>query len=151
MFHDGELKTFKEILNELFYDWKMTQNPQLHHEKDGGFWVNKTSIFIREHKAYLTYKMDTYLILPEAYLAFIEFYTHFYADDLEFQDFLDDLEDVWMSEGNEWLAHKDGYQMGDLSITVNPDGSGLRKTKNEETTYSKACMEKIARFSKMIS
>lgn len=151
MFHNAELKNFKEILNELFYDWKMTSNPQLHHEKDGGFWVNKTSIFIREHKAYLTYKMDTFLIHPQAYLDFLEFYTHFYADDQEFQDFLDDLEDVWMNDGTEWTETESGYNIGDLSISLFSDGSGLCKTKNEEKKYSKALMEKISRFSKKIT
>lgn len=150
MFHDGELKSFKEILNELFYDWKMTKNPQLHHEKDGGYWVNKTSIFIRDHKAYLTYKMDTFLIHPQAYLAFVEFYTHFYSGDEAFQDFLDDLEDVWLSEGTKWVAKENMYTMGDLKIEIKTDGSGVCTTKNEEKIYSKDLMEKIARFSKMI-
>ena len=149
MDNDSKIKTFKELMDHLFYDWKMTPDPQLHNENDGRYWVNKTTIFIKDHKAYLNYKMSTHLISPKAYQSFLEFFTHFYLNDLEFQVFLDDLEEVWHSEG-EWSETDTSYSLNDLTIIKNLDGSGLRKYKNEDKNYSKNLMEKISRFSKMI-
>ena len=149
MDNDSKIKTFAEIMDHLFYDWKMTPDPQLHNENDGRYWVNKTTIFINEHKAYLNYKISTHLISPKAYQSFIEFYTHFYLNDPEFHSFLDDLEEVWHSEGK-WEETNSLYSCNELTIKKELDGAGLRTYKNEDKIYSKNLMEKISRFSKMI-
>ena len=147
----SKLLNFKGILNEFFYDWGYTPNPQIKQESDGGFWINKTSLFIREGEYHLTYKLDSYLVSPKAFANFQEFYTHLYQGDEEFAAFLDALSDVWMfSKASTFTKTPSGYCFGDLVLTIASDYSGALTLKGEESTLQKSTVEKIERFITML-
>lgn len=92
-----KISSFKELFNEIFYDWGMSTNPQLNKYNDS-FWINKTALGRNVNGVpFLTYKMSEYTIQENVYVKFLEFFEN-YNGDVEFESFLTIISDEWFSE-----------------------------------------------------
>jgi hypothetical protein len=116
MFTNGALTTFKEIMNEFFYDWKMTANPQINKDTDG-YWINKTSLFQENGEYFLTYETSSYSVSESALKSFQDFYSNLYLSDPEFETVLDFIESEW--NDNELKKVSNGFEIGNLKIECN--------------------------------
>ncbi len=140
---DGKIKTFKTLLNSIFYDWGFGSGvqPFLHSSEDG-FWINKTCIFKEEEKYYLTYKMESYEVEEEAF-AKLEIFYELYKNDQDFWTLLNSIENNW--NDNSLLKTKTGFTLGNLEIHF--DGNNYQ-VKEGEYTYltSEACIKKLQKM-----
>ena len=142
MFTHGNIDTFKELMNEFFYDWRMTPNPQVNTEPDG-YWVNKTSLFIRDGEFFLTYKTTSYAVSAAVFSQFKDFYDNLYSHDQDFEVALDYIENEWNS--NELTKVADGFLIGGLKVQLKDFKYYLiNSTQNVEIT--KRTFQKINRF-----
>lgn len=146
-FTDSKLTSFKQIMNEFFYDWGMTKSPQINQSSDRDFWINKTSLFKEEDSFYLTYKMDNYEVSPEAFNAFSDFYHRLYKGDDQFDMVLGFIEDEWFE--NDLQTTATGFNIGELQI-VAEDFKYLLKKPNFSQEISKRTFQKIQSFYQLI-
>lgn len=154
MFTDGTLSTFKEIMNEVFYDWGMTKSPQINEDTDG-FWINKTSLFKKEDKYYLTYKTTCFEVEESAFNSFSNFYHNLYKGDTGFEAVLEDLEGY--SDWHKDIPRKEGMNLiwGNFSLLAenfkyivelkDDDGSVLYKKEVSKVSY-----QKMSKFFEML-
>ena len=103
------INSFKELLNEVFYDWDYYSNNRFKKDNSGrGFSWNKTSLFYKNGEYILEYKMDKYKVDALVYKKFEVFYKTL-ENDNEFIKILDILEQEWFSWDKLHLVNKDNY------------------------------------------
>jgi len=74
--NDHPINTFAELMHEIAYDWMVGSGEKaLHKDKDEhGYWINKTSIYERDGKYYLEYKMNCHEVSKNAFRKLEHFY-----------------------------------------------------------------------------
>lgn len=140
-FSDGSVGSFKEIMNEFFYDWGMTSSPQIHKETEG-FWINKTALFKEDDKFYLTYKTSCFEVSEEAFTQFEKFYAMIEKDQ-EFEDVLSMMENHY--NNNDLQKTNQGFTIGSLSL-VAENLKYMARDSNFEREIKKSTFQKIQAF-----
>lgn len=78
--YDATIDTFAQLMDELAYDWGFGDSDTLHKEKDGRYWINKTTVTPTE----LTYKTSRFKITnPLVYAKLEKFYELLQEEKLE--------------------------------------------------------------------
>lgn len=144
-FTDGTIKTFQEIMKEFFYDWHMTQDPQIKQSPEG-FWINKTSLFLEDGKYYLTYKTDNFEVEPQAFNDFSRFYHDLYVGDSEFEKSLGEIED---NMGEIAIESDQELTIGKVSF-VAKNFKYYQKNNQSEVEISKRTFLKVKKFWEMM-
>lgn len=142
------IDSFKKLLNELFYDWDNYSEPKLKNSLNSGFYTNKTSIYEKDGRCFLNYKTETTQINKKTYKTFIDFYEHLYYNDIEFQEVINYISDVWFEKGTVEIS-----ELGDTillnSLLIKNDTKEICKN-NQILKVSEQTMVKIDFFLNMI-
>ena len=129
------MKSFKDLMNEIFYDWGYTygQGSEITKRKDGSFNINKTDIFFRDDKYLITYKTDCTEISPDLFKNLNKFYD-FYKEDSKFEDLLTIIQDYWYPQEKEFsfVFNDDAYKLNNnLMIKKLSDNRIILSTKDQ--------------------
>jgi len=139
------ISNFKEIINHFFYDWGMTNGPQIQKEDGGqGYWINKTALDLKS----LSYKTEYYEVEESAFVDFEFFFEHLYKDDSEFDLLMGKIADEWHGE-SEFKKTNVGYKIGKLSI-FEIDGIYQASNNCSRDVISKDLYSKIEIFFKLL-
>ena len=146
------MKSFKELMDNIFYDWGYTygQGSEITKRKDGSFNINKTDIFFRDDKYLLTYKTDCSEISNELFENFNKFY-EFYKDDSKFEDFLTIIGNYWYPQDTDFsfIFNDDSYKLNNsFMIKELSDDRIILQTKDNKynEVISKDIFDKFVLF-----
>ena len=155
VFFHGEIKTFKDLIDEIFYDWGMAFNvTQQINKTKNGYWINKTEIFTDEDLDgntcwFLSYKTTTFKITNEVMNQFKTFFD-FYDQDLEFNSCLFGIEDNFNK--NDFIINNDQISIGKCVFYKGEDFKYFMKENSQNPIeIKKTTYQKILTFSQMIS
>ena len=149
---DSTLNSFNELMDEVFYDWGFSHQPQQLNKADRGYWINKTEIFqeLDENDQLiwvLAYKTSSFKIDEQAMSHFKTFFD-FYDNDKEFQNALNYVENNWHK--NNFIISDDKISLGKLEFVKAPDLKYYIKYESTDLELSKKSFQKLRKFAEMI-
>ncbi len=140
-------------MDEVFYDWGMTQHPQQINKTNSGYWINKTEIFQEldenDHLVWvLAYKTTNFKIEDTVMSQFKTFF-EFYENDTELYNLLNYVQNYWHK--HDFLISNDKIGLGKLEFIKASDLKYYIKYEQTNLEISKKSYQKINKFAEMVT
>lgn len=150
--YDSTINTFKDLMDEVFYDWGFTHRPQQLNESKGGYWINKTEIFQEPDENdnlvwTLAYKTTSFKI-DDSVMSHFKTFFEFYNNDSEFQNILNYVENNWHK--NDFIVNQEKITLGKLEFVKAPDLKYYIQHSNINLEISKKSYQKLNKFVEML-
>lgn len=149
------ITSFKELMDEVFYDWGMTRDLQQINVSDGGYWINKTLIFQEPDNNqtnylvwFLSYKTETSKI-DNTVMTHFETFFEFYNKDKEFWNLLNYIENNWYK--NDFIITSNTISLGKLEFVKDIDLKYYIKFQETKVEIKKTSYQKLTKFVELLT